>query len=325
LLESAINAVMATEADSPGDERQQYASAVLSAVAAGYLVTREGRIVDANPALCEMLGFTRDELIGLERPWPFTPTEAVAVTSAAAERITGGPLRSEGGFSDPFELPLVRKDGSRFVGEVVAAPARAADGTVLAWVSTVRDVSAHRDHELELERLATHDPLTGLGNRRLFEERLGQEMAHAIRHGRSLAVAIIDLDNFKDINDNHGHSAGDETLREAASRLENALRKGDLIARVGGDEFAWVLPEVLAEGAWSAVERARNAISADPFDGIGRITISIGFALRGDSPDAAVVYEQADQSLYRAKHEGRDRSIMWTLDLGGSDDRGSDG
>lgn len=288
---------------------RDHSAAILAAVGVGYLVSHDRRIVQINETLCRILGFARDELIGIEAPWPFTPPEGEEITYAMAQRMTAEALAS--GFSEPVELPLMRKDGSRFMGEVIIAPARTDAGELIAWVSTIRDVSKRHDYESELERLATHDPLTGLANRRLFDDRLGQEMANAIRHTRSLAVAILDLDRFKLVNDEHGHPAGDRALRETTRRLQRVLRRGDLLARVGGEEFAWILPEAHSHGAWAAVERARHAVADQPFEGIGRMTISIGVALRGDIDEAAALYEHADESLYRAKREGRDRCIMW--------------
>jgi diguanylate cyclase (GGDEF)-like protein len=226
-----------------------------------------------------------------------------------ANRMTSEALAT--GFSNPVELSLMRKDGTGFLGELIISPARAANDEIFAWVSTIRDVSKRHDYETELERLATHDPLTGLANRRLFDDRLDQEMANAVRHSRSLAVAILDLDCFKEVNDRFGHPAGDRALRETSQRLQRVLRRGDLLARVGGEEFAWILPEVHSHGAWAAVERARHAIGGEPFEGIGTITISIGMALRGELGEAALLYERADESLYRAKREGRDRCVMW--------------
>jgi diguanylate cyclase (GGDEF)-like protein/PAS domain S-box-containing protein len=301
---------MSAEGDAARDwDLGDHAGSVLTAIGVGYLVSHDRRIVAINDMLCRILGFARDELIDLEMPWPFTPPEGEEVSYAMAQRMTAEALAT--GFSDPVELPMMRKDGSRFMGEVVISPARAPDGEIVGWVSTIRDVSKRHDYEIELERLATHDPLTGLANRRLFDERLEQEMAGAIRHGRSLAVAILDLDEFKRVNDEFGHPAGDRALSDTARRLQRVLRRGDLLARVGGEEFAWILPEVHSHGAWAAVERARHAIGDHGFDGIGQLTVSIGVALRGDLTDAAVLYEHADESLYRAKREGRDRSIMW--------------
>ncbi len=288
-----------------------HAKAILRAIGVGYLVSHDRRIIEINETLCRMLGFEREELIELEMPWPFTPPEGEQVSDALAQRMTAEALAV--GFSDPVELPLMRKDGSRFVGEVIISPARGDDGEIVAWVSTIRDISERHDHEIELERLATHDPLTGLANRRLFDDRLEQEMANAVRHERSLAVAILDLDRFKQVNDVFGHPAGDRALRETSQRLRHVLRRGDLLARVGGEEFAWILPEVQSHGAWAAVERARHAISDRPFDGIGPMTISIGVALRGELSEASSLYELADRSLYRAKREGRDRCVMWRM------------
>jgi diguanylate cyclase (GGDEF)-like protein/PAS domain S-box-containing protein len=286
-----------------------HAGSILAAIGVGYLVSHDRRIVEINQALCRILGFERDELIDLEMPWPFTPPEGEEISHAMAQRMAAEALAT--GFSEPVELPLMRKDGRRFVGEVIISPARAPDGEILAWVSTIRDVSKRHDYEIELERLATHDPLTGLANRRLFDDRLDQEMADAVRHTRSLAVALLDLDRFKEVNDQFGHPAGDSALRETAKRLQRVQRRGDLLARVGGEEFAWILPEVHSHGAWAAVERARHAIGDSPFEKIGRLTISVGVALKGDLSEASVLYEHADESLYRAKREGRDRCIMW--------------
>jgi diguanylate cyclase (GGDEF)-like protein/PAS domain S-box-containing protein len=301
---------MSAESDAAnGWNAGEHARPILAAIGVGYLVTDDRRIVGINDTLCGILGFQRDELINLEMPWPFTPPEGEEISYAIAQRMTAEALAS--GFSDPVELPLMRRDGTRFMGEVVISPARTEGGEILGWVSTIRDVSKRHDYEIELERLATHDPLTGLANRRLFDDRLDQEIADAIRHGRALAVAILDLDRFKEVNDQFGHPAGDRALSDTAKRLQRVLRRGDLLARVGGEEFAWILPEVHSHGAWAAVERARHAIADQPFEGIGQLTISIGVALRGDISEASALYEHADESLYRAKREGRDRSIMW--------------
>jgi diguanylate cyclase (GGDEF)-like protein/PAS domain S-box-containing protein len=292
-------------------EEHDRVRAILNAVAAGYLVSKDRVILEVNDTLCEMLGFSRDELLGSTMPWPFMPPEGIEVALALTDKLVNEALHPQPGSVQSLEVPMMRKDGSRFICDVVLRLARNADGSTLGWVSTIRDVSRRHDYEAELERLATHDPLTGLANRRLFEQRLEQELADAIRHERSLAVAILDLDRFKDVNDQHGHPVGDRALRETATRLESVQRKGELFARVGGEEFAWILPEVDSHGAWAAVERARHAISDVPFEGIGHLTISIGVGLRSELEDSATLYERADQSLYRAKRDGRNRSIMW--------------
>jgi len=289
------------------------ALAVLEAIGAGYLLSREGRILEVNDALTELLGYSKRELVGAELPWPFWPPNGTDVSPVLrSDLVRAG---DERGRRTTLEVPLLHKDGSSFLGEVSIAPAWLPDGTALGWVSTIRDVSERRHHELELERLATCDPLTGLSNRRLFEQRLDAELADAIRHKRQVAVAILDLDNFKNVNDRYGHPAGDRTLKDVAARLEATLRKGDLLARVGGEEFAWILPEIYADGAFAAAERARTAIGSKPFlanrEGIP-LTVSIGVAMRGDLREAARLYERADQALYSAKRLGRDRSVIWS-------------
>ena len=284
---------------------------ILDAVAAGYLVSWDRVILEVNDTLCQMLGFSREELVGSQMPWPFMPPEGVELALALADKLVSEALHPATSTGQSFEVPMMRKDGTRFICEVVLRLARKSDGSALGWVSTIRDISRRHDYEAELERLATHDPLTGLANRRLFDQRLDQEMSNAIRYGHPLAVAILDLDRFKDVNDQHGHPVGDRALRETARRLESVQRRGDLFARVGGEEFAWILPEVESHGAWAAVERARHEISDVPFSGIGHLTISIGVGLRGDLEECAALYERADQSLYRAKRDGRNRSIMW--------------
>src|SRR5579875_1369751 len=275
--------------------RRVDARAILDAVAVGYLMSRDTRIVEVNQILCQTLGFEPEELLGLKMPWPFTPPEGLDVSYAMAPRMSAEALAR--GYSDAVELPLMRKDGSRFMGEVIISPVRDKAGEIVAWVSTIRDVSKRHDYEVELERLARHDPLTALPNRRLFTERLDEEMADAIRHGRSLAVAILDLDGFKAVNDRYGHPAGDRALIETARRLQRVRRRGDLLARIGGEEFAWILPEVHSHGAWAAVERARQAISGPPFEEVGSLTISVGVAMRDKLEEGAALYERADESL----------------------------
>lgn len=290
---------------------RDHARSILEAVSAGYVVSIGGRIIDVNDAFCAMIGFARDELVGAEMPWPFWPPEALEVSMEIKELVTSELHRE---FSGPVEIPLMRKNGQRFIGEVQTMPALNADGSLFGWVGTFHDIANRHDYEVELERLATHDPLTGLANRRLFEQRLDAEMSDAVRYGRSLAVAILDMDEFKSVNDRFGHPVGDRVLMEVSQRLGGAMRRGDLIARVGGEEFAWILPEVHSHGAWAAVERARRSISEVPFDGVGELTISIGVGMRGRLERCDVLYEQADQSLYRAKHQGRNRSVLWRAD-----------
>jgi len=283
--------------------------AILGAVSAGYVVIRDQHILEVNDILCRLLGFTVEELLGARAPWPFWPPEGYEIAERLLQEVPVTVDSTRRPYT--FEMPLMRKDGGRFIAEITTASAREPDGQLIGYVCTVSDITSHRDYEAELQRLADQDPLTGLANRRVFEQRLEQEMADAVRHDRQLAVAILDLDHFKCVNDRFGHPTGDRALQETARRLGLVQRKGDTLARVGGEEFAWILSDVHSHGAWAAVERARQAISEAPFDDIGTLTISIGVSLRGDVRGPAEIYERADRALYRAKHEGRNRSILW--------------
>ncbi len=161
----------------------------------------------------------------------------------------------------------------------------------------------------ELTRLAETDPLTGLANRRAFEARLEAEVLHARRTGAPLSVAVLDLDHFKEVNDRHGHEEGDRTLRTLAARMRSATRASDVIARVGGEEFAWLLPATTAEGARALAERLRRIIAEEPFGIAGTRTISGGVAELGPGDDGAGLLRAADARLYAAKSSGRDRVV----------------
>jgi diguanylate cyclase (GGDEF)-like protein len=167
----------------------------------------------------------------------------------------------------------------------------------------------------EAEQRAASDPLTGLANHRAFHERLRDEVQRARRHRRPLALALIDLDHFKDVNDRHGHQVGDEVLRETAARLVQRSRPEDLVARIGGEEFAWLLPESDALDAWKAAERAREAVAGGPFiDGIS-CTVSIGIAELSQATDAGDLVRLADGALYWAKGNGRNVSFCYSPEV----------
>jgi len=279
-----------------------YHQTIVAAMGEGYCLTIDGSITAVNDSLCELTGFTRDQLIGSRAPFPFLPADEG--DRAAHERRS---LIDRGGGT--LELVLARADGTRFEAEITTRPARNADGTVLGLVSTFRDVSARRRYERELERLATTDPLTGLANHRTFHERLRAEVARARRHNRRLSLALLDLDHFKDVNDRHGHQSGDGALREVARRLAGVAREGELVARVGGEEFAWLLPDCDAQGALAAAERARLAVRSTPVQPAGTLTISVGVCDLEHAAGATELYGRADEALYLAKRAGRDRSL----------------
>lgn len=171
-----------------------------------------------------------------------------------------------------------------------------------------------------LRQLATHDPLTGLLNRREFDRILTEESERAARFGGSLGLVVLDLDHFKLINDRHGHPAGDAVLREVARRLAAQVRSVDRVMRLGGEEFGLVLVQTDRADARRVAERAWEAIRAEPVAAgeapVLAVTASAGVALLpGDAATPAALVTAADQALYAAKSAGRDRVVMASADL----------
>jgi two-component system cell cycle response regulator len=169
-----------------------------------------------------------------------------------------------------------------------------------------------RDKVQQSIELALVDPLTGLNNRRFLDNHLAAMLEQAQRRRAPLSLMIFDIDHFKQVNDTHGHDCGDEVLKGFADRLRRIIRGGDLLCRLGGEEFVIVMPDSPVEVAAKVAERTRSAILGEPFviDGTGRtipITVSVGVAGRGRDSDAESLYRRADQALYRSKAEGRNR------------------
>ncbi len=179
----------------------------------------------------------------------------------------------------------------------------------------VQDVTERQHYEAELRRLATHDELTGLPNRRTYEQRLELEVARCRRGGATMTLAVLDVDRFKAVNDTHGHQVGDAVLCQVGELLGRQVREVELLARIGGEEFAWILQGADAAGARVAVERARSAIAAHRFDTAGHVTISAGICTWLPGMDGPALYRSADMALLEAKRAGRDR-VVTAVDLG---------
>jgi diguanylate cyclase (GGDEF)-like protein/PAS domain S-box-containing protein len=219
-----------------------------------------------------------------------------------------------GGFAAPISA------GGRLWGAVGVALAagRTVPADAQERLSSFAELAAMAISSTEametLSREAATDPLTGLANYRAFHERLGIEVERSSRHGRLLSVAVLDLDHFKQVNDTHGHLIGDRVLAEVAKRLANAVRTGELVARIGGEEFAWLMPEVAQADAYSAAERVRQAIKSTPFDAAGALTMSIGVCSNEHAGTTEDLLGFADQALYRAKQGGRNLTSVYGAD-----------
>jgi diguanylate cyclase (GGDEF)-like protein len=174
------------------------------------------------------------------------------------------------------------------------------------WMTTVRDTTAQRAHERMLLDRAQSDPLTGILNSRAFREQLRQATALDQDTG-PLSLALIDIDHFKRINDEHGHAIGDEVLCAVVDRLAAATEGAGVLARVGGEEFALLMPCTDAHSAHQVLGRALAALREQPLPGVGTVTASAGVAQRFGTMDDDALYRLADAYLYEAKRRGRDQ------------------
>lgn len=159
-------------------------------------------------------------------------------------------------------------------------------------------------------RLADLDSLTGLHNKRYFDETLTREVARARRYGRALALVIVDVDDFKAINDRLGHLAGDAVLTEVGARVREVVRSADIACRVGGDEVAVILPESSAADAEQLYVRLQRTVAAHPVAEAGHVGVSAGITELLEGDEAARCFDRADKALYRAKELGKGRAVI---------------
>jgi diguanylate cyclase (GGDEF)-like protein/PAS domain S-box-containing protein len=284
-----------------------------------YGVGLDGRTTFVNPAAARMLGWEPDELVG--RPvHEVVHAPPDGVPRHASDQCPLHPATRELGVHHASEDVFHRRDGSQVPVEYISTPIR--DGDVVAGVVvTFNDITERKRFEAQLRYLADHDPLTGLLNRRRFEAELARQVAHANRYEREGAALLLDLDNFKGVNDMLGHQAGDDLIRSVAGVLRGRLRDTDVVARLGGDEFAILLPQVdgaqaekVAADLAEAVRRHAITVGGRPL----RVTASIGLAALGRRElTAEEVLVEADIAMYRAKEAGRDGYATYTPEAAG--------
>ena len=289
--------------------------AMFSSVNAILITCCEGgdnKIEYVNPAFEQITGYTLAEIKG--RNPRFMRIEGCDVSEH--KRIHDALVHKE---SVRSVLRNARKNGEVFWNDLRIDPVTNIDGEVTHFVAVINDITEARYYERRLHHLAHHDPLTGLANRTLLQDQLKQAIDHALEYGVLGALAFLDLDNFKHINDNFGHEAGDVVLQEIASRLKANVREHDTVARVGGDEFVLVInDQPSTERVADLVERIRRSVRA-PIDVAGREIVpgtSIGvslFPLDGDSVDR--VMRAADAAMYHAKALGKNNAQFYTAEL----------
>jgi diguanylate cyclase (GGDEF)-like protein/PAS domain S-box-containing protein len=266
-------------------------------------------ILDANESLARMIGVSVEELVG-------TPTLAELADAEDVERITRGMYAlHEGGLSlFRCEFRIKRPDGKRLWVDLTTSLVRDPDGEPLYRLSQIVDIDARKRAAEELQHLADHDALSGVYNRRRFEQELERELAHAATRGGRGAVLLLDVDRFKTINDTLGHATGDAVIAELGRALADRLRTTDVVARLGGDEFAVLLRRIDGDDAnqvaSSVREFASERLSELPRSGLDTVTLSVGVATFGDGEEVPTLDEllsRADHAMYAAKRAGGNR------------------
>jgi len=264
---------------------------------------RENRFIHVNKALAESMNLPKEGIEG-KTANEVLPNQATSYLKDDKEVIASG--KSKIGIIEPIDS----SSGTRWL-QTDKIPYRDVDGNIIGIIGFSIDITERKLAEEQIRQMAYHDSLTGLPNRELFSDRLGIALAHAQRNKKEVGVAMLDLDNFKGVNDTLGHTEGDLLLQAAAERLTSALRKGDTVARIGGDEFVLILPEL--KGMEDAIQVAQKIVDSfrkpfliDTHQLV--VTTSIGIAVYpNDGTDERILMKNADIAMYQAKQAGRDR------------------
>ncbi len=301
-------------------EAQQYASEVRDlyehAPCGYHSLDADGRIVRMNHTELEWLGYRAEEVIGKLNYRDVVTPETLEAFEAAFQAVQG-PER-EGS----AECELLTRCGKTLPVVIQATGSTSRRGFEHSR-AMVFDLRERKQLEETLARQAMTDPLTGLGNRRYLENQAVMEIARAKRSGKPLSLIAIDLDHFKGINDSHGHGAGDIVLQAFAARTRELLRDGDVLCRMGGEEFAVLLPDTSGDQATQVAERLRQALEASPVrlgqEGAEDVrvcyTASLGVTpVMADEASLYPAFKRADQGLYAAKAQGRNRVHRWVAD-----------
>ena len=273
---------------------------------------RDLRRIYANPAFCASSGSSLAQTLG-KRPSEHPGGASALLYEAKIREVMAS------GKNAQFELRWIGKEGSEQCSHIRITPEIDRAGEVNSVMAVGRDLSDRMAFEATIWRQANFDALTGLPNRQMFQERLDQEARRSRRSGRRMALMLIDLDRFKEVNDSLGHDTGDVLLVEAARRISACVREMDTVARLGGDEFTVILPELEDNERVEWIARAINASLALPFK-LGAdeefISASIGITFYpDDAGELDVLFKNADQAMYASKNAGRNRFCYFTPDM----------
>jgi len=292
------------------EEAMRQASLVYQNSSEGMLVTEaDSTIIDINKAFTDMTGYSREDIIG---------QKARVLQSEKNSKRFYQAMWSELNNTGHWEGELWnrRKNGESYLEWLVVNAVYDPDGQVHRWVAQFTDITEQKQNEKLIWQQANFDALTDLPNRRMFRDRLGQEIKKTHRSGLPLALLFIDLDHFKEINDTLGHETGDLLLKDAAARIDGCIRETDTVARLGGDEFIIILSELKGNTTLERVIRTILDSLSEPYK-LGNeevfITASMGVTMcPDDATDIDTLMKNADQAMYAAKHEGRNGYKFFT-------------
>jgi diguanylate cyclase (GGDEF)-like protein/PAS domain S-box-containing protein len=264
----------------------------------------QGNIREINSRGCELLGLRREAILG--RNWfdGFLPEGERDRLRQVFEGFFSGEIHPGGNLENE-----VLVDGERRLFSFRYTLIHRGHEEAPALLSSGEDITNQRRMEADLEYRATNDVLTGLFNRRKFEEMLEQELERNGRYGTQFSLVMFDVDHFKAVNDNHGHETGDRILRRLAETVGQRIRATDILGRWGGEEFMVLLPETGPAGAARLAESIRIKVAESDFPGPGRITISMGVVSPQAKERRRDLTKRADDALYRAKAAGRNQVV----------------
>ncbi|MFA4916000.1 MAG: PAS domain S-box protein [Syntrophales bacterium] len=263
----------------------------------------DGKITFVNEAKLRLTGHRRDELIGKRLDTHIDPEDIPSLSKILTEILQTGNAVSD------IPLTCIRKDGTKRHTETSISMIKDTNGQPAGFRGIMHDITDRKMAEDTIKQLAYHDALTGLPNRLLLRDRLDMAIVHAERNKKKLAMMMLDLDKFKDVNDTLGHQMGDLLLRAVAHRLTGLFRQGDTVSRLGGDEFVVLLPEITGAEDTAAIAEKIIASFQEPSQCNGSeisITTSIGIAIFPEhGKDKDTLLKHADIAMYRAKETGR--------------------